>query len=134
MILLVLYPCLIWSLAWCANHALRRRAVAFAVALCSPAPLALLTFGVRTTLYGGVQGSTLILWAAPTAYAAVIALVGAAIAAMPRTYTGGRCARCDYDLAGNRSWVCPECGVRVPEQARPAVLRAVERRTRKRAA
>lgn len=134
MILLVLYPCLIWSLVWCANHALRRRGLAFAIALGSVAPVALLMFGVRSTLYGGVHGSTLILWTAPSAYAVVIALVGIALAAMPRTYTGGRCARCDYDLAGNRSWVCPECGVRVPDQARPAVRRAEERRARNRAA
>lgn len=30
----------------------------------------------------------------------------------------GRCRRCGYNLTGNVSGVCPECGARVPERVR----------------
>jgi len=29
----------------------------------------------------------------------------------------GKCRQCGYDLTGNQSGVCPECGTRVPEHA-----------------
>ncbi len=29
----------------------------------------------------------------------------------------GRCAKCDYDLTGNVSRVCPECGTPLPEES-----------------
>lgn len=31
-----------------------------------------------------------------------------------RRHAPGRCNRCDYDLTGNESGVCPECGTKVP--------------------
>ena len=32
----------------------------------------------------------------------------------PRRVPQGRCRQCDYDLTGNTSGVCPECGTAVP--------------------
>jgi len=29
------------------------------------------------------------------------------------------CGRCDYDLTGNQSGVCPECGWQIPREVRP---------------
>jgi len=34
----------------------------------------------------------------------------------------GRCARCGYDLSGNESGVCPECGSPVDDRRQPAKL------------
>lgn len=31
-----------------------------------------------------------------------------------------RCGQCDYDLTGNASGICPECGWRIPAKAPPA--------------
>jgi ABC-type ATPase with predicted acetyltransferase domain len=31
-----------------------------------------------------------------------------------RRYAAGRCAECGYDLTGNTSGVCPECGTQTP--------------------
>ncbi|MCP4594423.1 MAG: hypothetical protein GY842_27140 [bacterium] len=43
----------------------------------------------------------------------------------------GLCAECAYDLTGNVSGVCPECGVRIsPEGRRPRTMRKTVRRER----
>ena len=33
--------------------------------------------------------------------------------------TPGRCGRCDYDLTGNVTGVCPECGWKIPDGTEP---------------
>jgi hypothetical protein len=37
---------------------------------------------------------------------------------LPAEPAPGCCPRCGYDLAGNRSGVCPECGLSVPQLPR----------------
>jgi hypothetical protein len=39
-----------------------------------------------------------------------------ALSAAPRRGPAGRCRYCGYDLTGNTTGVCPECGVRVQAQ------------------
>ena len=42
------------------------------------------------------------------------AFVGVAfLAAGKRAYPAGRCRKCGYDLTGNESGVCPECGTKI---------------------
>jgi len=36
-----------------------------------------------------------------------------------RRYSPWHCMQCDYDLTGNRSGTCPECGHRIPASMRP---------------
>lgn len=36
----------------------------------------------------------------------------------------GHCRQCGYDLTGNRSGVCPECGAGVPKPAQESALRS----------
>ncbi|MHC4695857.1 MAG: hypothetical protein ACYTFA_03830 [Planctomycetota bacterium] len=40
------------------------------------------------------------------------------IIARPRAPVGDRCAQCSYDLTGNVSGVCPECGTPVAQDQR----------------
>jgi hypothetical protein len=39
-----------------------------------------------------------------------------AIVSAPR-YSPGHCQSCDYNLTGNVSGICPECGTPIPDQA-----------------
>ena len=32
----------------------------------------------------------------------------------------GHCQKCDYDLTGNESGICPECGTKIPGQPKQA--------------
>ena len=61
------------------------------------------------------------------ANAACVGVLAAAILSGPRLMRAarvrflpspGRCARCRYDLTGNVSGVCPECGTPIPEEER----------------
>ena len=47
-------------------------------------------------------------------YGTVVAGIGW-IRMRPKAIVGGKCARCTYDLTGNVSGVCPECGLRVAQ-------------------
>lgn len=38
-----------------------------------------------------------------------------------RTILPGHCRKCGYDLTGNASGVCPECGISVPSANSPSV-------------
>jgi len=48
------------------------------------------------------------------------------VAAKPMTDPPGHCTACGYDLTGNTSGVCPECGKTVPDQSSPETLRHAE--------
>ncbi len=41
------------------------------------------------------------------------ACIGAVIALVRRKPRPGRCSKCDYDLTGNESGICPECGTKI---------------------
>ena len=110
MILLVVYPCAIWLLA----HAYRRRWLSFVVALGSVVPVVLAVLAAQHFLARGAQGLFPTVWLAPGLYAAVVCGVGLLIASQPRRRAGA-CAKCAYDLAGNQSGVCPECGAPIPQ-------------------
>jgi hypothetical protein len=67
-------------------------------------------FGVRYNVYT-FEGKEL---SVPTWYLAVVAAFGWAAATLWARRSGqhlaGRCQHCDYDLTGNESGICPECG------------------------
>jgi hypothetical protein len=39
-------------------------------------------------------------------------------------YIVGKCGRCNYDLLGNESGICPECGTPIPESYKCRVIRS----------
>ncbi len=47
------------------------------------------------------------------AYCGVVTAVGLMIVCQARVSFAGRCHRCAYDLRGNESGICPECGTEV---------------------
>ena len=55
------------------------------------------------------------------AFASVVFFAGTIVClvVMLHHHTAGHCATCDYDLTGNTSGVCPECGspVKAPERS-----------------
>lgn len=57
-------------------------------------------------MYGGYTALSIPLWI-PTLAAAIAALV---LHSQGRVAHRGRCRFCDYDLTGNTSGICPECG------------------------
>jgi hypothetical protein len=53
--------------------------------------------------------------------ASIALLIGVLVAVLPSRSTlrrPDRCANCDYDLTGNISGACPECGQPTPAEAR----------------
>lgn len=44
---------------------------------------------------------------------------------MRMVYPPGYCQSCGYDLTGNESGVCPECGVALPKQTKPTDVRSI---------
>lgn len=98
MILLTLYPLVIWALAFW----LRRTWRGFVVVVAGSMPL--LALGVYVA-----PGYRLL----PLSLAAVLLAVGLFIAAQPKRAPGERCLKCDYLLEGNVSGLCPECGTSV---------------------
>jgi hypothetical protein len=47
-----------------------------------------------------------------------VGLLVAIIPCHPAIVPPGRCGKCDYDLTGNLSGICPECGTMTPREAR----------------
>jgi hypothetical protein len=72
-------------------------------------------------------GSMALTWMAPYWFLGMIFMVLPAAWAR-RTFwhftNDGRCAACQYDLTGNASGVCPECGAVIKEQAETNALNA----------
>lgn len=62
------------------------------------------------------------------AYAAVLLVVGCMLSVLPRGPRGVPCQACGYDLTGNATGLCPECGREVPGDVQPAT--AASRRAR----
>jgi len=105
-ILFPLYIAAIWIPAW--RH--RRRPLGFAIALLGPIPIMLSAWMISAlmpaaslmqtpwwlTLYGSAAGA--------------IGLGALLIACAPRVARPHECAACHYDLRGNVTGVCPECG------------------------
>ena len=58
----------------------------------------------------------------PTAALAIgVALLSFVAWHRARRHPIGHCQECDYDLTGNVSGVCPECGAEIPEEQRKEV-------------
>lgn len=108
----VLYAMLIWV----AVYAQRRRWQAWAI-LAASIPVAWL--GVRAMQWMAGSQNTMFL-ALAGVYEALILMVGVMLAIQPRTRrVHTACHKCRYDLAGNTSGFCPECGSTVPPAAPP---------------
>ena len=115
MIVFILYLVAIWGLA----HWFRRRWQGYAIALLSVFPVAAAALMLPGLLNIGVSMASPALAALPAAYAVLVCAGALLIAAQPRRPAVG-CGSCGYDLAGNTSGVCPECGVVVrPGATRP---------------
>ena len=54
------------------------------------------------------------MWIPALLFAAPVWLLAHALRLLPERY----CRKCDYDLTGNRSGTCPECGVMIPARQR----------------
>lgn len=108
----VLYAMLIWV----AVYAQRRRWQAWAI-LAASIPVAWL--GVRAMQWMAGSQNTMFL-ALAGVYEALILMVGVMLAIQPRTRrVHTACHKCRYDLAGNTSGFCPECGSTVQPAAPP---------------
>lgn len=98
-------------------------AMVIALALAIPAALLVAAWRMAPGGYGkGVvkmAGVTMLIVAVGAGVAAV-SRAGASGAARRRALaSGGRCARCGYDLAGLRAGTCPECGGPTPPAPDP---------------
>lgn len=56
-------------------------------------------------------------------------IVAAVFRFLGRRRRSGRCAKCDYDLTGNTSGICPECGLAAEMAIRPLVDQAETQKT-----
>ena len=98
----------------------RSRAARFAEAALGAALLAMLCFALwRFGLYGPISGATTYTGLAVAAVMVVASVVLLARAVRRRRREDeSRCAHCLYDLTGNESGVCPECGTPTPAALR----------------
>jgi hypothetical protein len=59
----------------------------------------------------------------------VAAVVTRPLAGLPFSATAPRCSNCDYDLTGNTSGICPECGTSTNTPAPPTTNQTPKRIT-----
>jgi len=104
--ILVLYGVGVWTIAFI--H--RRRWLSFAAAALSVPPVALFVHVDVVLLEMFLDKSADWLYFVGGAFAIFIAGVALLIAVQPRTPPDHVCGVCRYDLRGNVTGVCPECG------------------------
>jgi hypothetical protein len=109
-VIFVIYAAVVWSAA----YFLRRRMSGLVIALLCPIPIVLGAWGLWRLLLSGQEVPTHLLVVFPSAYAALVAAGAWMFVAQPRLPKAW-CRRCRYDLAGNLSGVCPECGLPIGE-------------------
>ncbi|MEQ9616583.1 MAG: hypothetical protein RLN60_00965 [Phycisphaerales bacterium] len=64
------------------------------------------------------------------AYAGVLLLIGAFLALIPREHASFPCKYCRYDLIGNITGRCPECGSEIPHSMQVAIADELEHNPR----
>lgn len=116
MILFVIYAAVVWSGA----YFLRRKLLGIVIALLSPVPVAIGTWMLAVWLRQTQSTPTHILVVFPIAYGAVIT-AGAWFAALAKRLPRHPCLRCGYDLQGNLSGICPECGAPIGTTRTPEI-------------
>lgn len=106
MYFLAIFPAAVWIGA----YAFRRSWIAFLIVFAGLAAALAVTrlIGMFTTIRPGDGFTFFHLFA--YAYCGVVTLVGLMIACQARVRRIVACHRCGYDLLGNESGVCPECG------------------------
>lgn len=107
MYFIAIFPAAVWIGA----YTFRRSWVAFLIVFSGlAAALAVTNFlGSFTTTRPGDGYSIFHIFA--YAYCSVVTLVGLMIACQARRRAPLACHRCGYDLLGNESGICPECGI-----------------------
>ncbi len=118
MILLAVYAIAVWAgIAWW-----RRRWPGAVLLFGSQAPIWVFTVvaGFITAepgaaeqfgLVGTLAGYGRVIYLVSGFYAALIFGIGLMIFVQPRRLLGHQCPGCGYDLRGNLTGVCPECGL-----------------------
>jgi hypothetical protein len=113
---LILFPAYIAAI-WIPAFVYRRTALGFAIAALGPASVMLLAWLVSATMPSAGLMSTP-WWL--SIYGMISAAIGAGavlLACAPRRALPHECLSCQYDLRGNVTGVCPECGA-VTDEAR----------------
>lgn len=103
-----IYTAIVWLLAW----TFRRRWIGLAIVVGSVGPVALGAWGLRALAQLHISGGTPThyLNAFPIVFGALTVGVALFFFVQPRKQPGRRCRMCDYDLRGNETGFCPECG------------------------
>lgn len=124
MYFLAIFPAAVWIGA----YAFRRSWIAFLIVFVGLGAALGVTrlVGMFTTMRAGDGFTIFHLFA--YAYCGVVTLVGLMIACQARARRPLACHRCGYDLSGNESGICPECGRLIeapgPEEALGVYLSA----------
>ncbi len=107
MVFLLAYAMIIWFFA----VVYRRRWPAFvAIAAGLPPVVIVATACVKFLLGPDPEGRSVLIYTLAAALMGLILAVGFFIALLPRRAPDVPCRACGYDLEGNVSGVCPECG------------------------
>lgn len=124
MYFLAIFPALVWIGA----YSFRRRWPAFVIVASGFTSAVAITsaVGMMTSAPAQAGVGVTIFHLFGYAYCAVVTLVGLMIACTRRTPVPVRCHRCRYDLTGNESGLCPECGflIEPPAPAKVTVVYA----------
>lgn len=121
MVFLLAYAFVVWYIAF----RYRRRWPAFVAVFASLQPVGILTFATVNHLAVRLDGEEAVIYGFAGAYAALLLSLGLFIAIQPRHVPEHACRACDYDLHGNTSGLCPECGLALDDPRRFVRLRAV---------
>lgn len=119
MVFLLAYAFAVWYIAF----RYRRRWPAFVAVFASLQPVGMLTYASVNHLSVRLDGEELVIYGLAGAYAALLLSLGLFIAIQPRRGPEHACRACDYDLHGNTSGLCPECGLPLDDQRRFVRLR-----------
>lgn len=106
---MILFPVYI-AAVWIPAYLYRRRALGFVIALLGPAPVMGMAWVIGLLMPDAklaMQSWWLALYGS---FALALGIGGLLLACAPRRAKPHQCGACHYDLRGNVTGVCPECG------------------------